>query len=63
MTAPLSLGLHLLLGIAGGVAVGGGVIALFVVLDIIPGWRSSPPPTTRFTGMKAPWSAVRCWER
>ncbi|WP_238650103.1 stage V sporulation protein AB [Paenibacillus piscarius] len=36
MTAPLSLGLHLLLGIAGGVAVGGGVIALFVVLDIIP---------------------------
>ncbi|MFF2910085.1 stage V sporulation protein AB [Paenibacillus sp. NPDC057934] len=36
MTAPISLGINLLLGIAGGIAVGGGVIALFVVLDIIP---------------------------
>ncbi|KTD87111.1 stage V sporulation protein AB [Paenibacillus etheri] len=36
MTAPLSLGLNLLLGIAGGIAVGGGVIALFVVLDMVP---------------------------
>lgn len=36
MTAPVSLGIHLLLGIAGGIAVGGGVIALFIVLDVIP---------------------------
>ena len=36
MTAQISLGLNLLLGIAGGIAVGGGVIALFVVLDMIP---------------------------
>ncbi|MDQ0194507.1 stage V sporulation protein AB [Paenibacillus wynnii] len=36
MTAPISLGLTLLLGIAGGVAVGSGVIALFIVLDMIP---------------------------
>ncbi|NGM81547.1 stage V sporulation protein AB [Paenibacillus sp. 7124] len=36
MTAPVEVGLNLLLGIAGGIAVGGGVIALFVVLDMIP---------------------------
>ncbi|MFD1774095.1 stage V sporulation protein AB [Paenibacillus rhizophilus] len=36
MTAPIEVGLNLLLGIAGGIAVGGGVIALFVVLDMIP---------------------------
>ncbi|WP_410514749.1 stage V sporulation protein AB [Paenibacillus sp. BR2-3] len=36
MTAPISLGLNLLLGIAGGIAVGSGVIALFIVLDMIP---------------------------
>lgn len=36
MTAPITLGVNLLLGIAGGIAVGGGVIALFVVLDMIP---------------------------
>ncbi|WP_150270939.1 stage V sporulation protein AB [Paenibacillus tepidiphilus] len=36
MTAPIMLGLHLLLGIAGGIAVGGGVIALFIVLDMVP---------------------------
>ncbi len=36
MTAPIALGLNLLLGIAGGIAVGGGVIALFVVLDMVP---------------------------
>lgn len=36
MTAPIEVGLTLLLGIAGGIAVGGGVIALFVVLDMIP---------------------------
>lgn len=36
MTAPISLGINLLLGIAGGIAVGGGVIALFVVLDMVP---------------------------
>lgn len=36
MTAPISLGLHLLLGVAGGIAVGGGVIALFIVLDMVP---------------------------
>lgn len=36
MTAPISLAINLLLGIAGGIAVGGGVIALFVVLDIVP---------------------------
>ncbi|MBT2290794.1 stage V sporulation protein AB [Paenibacillus albidus] len=36
MTAPISLGLNLLLGIAGGIAVGGGLIALFVLLDIVP---------------------------
>lgn len=36
MTAPITLGLNLLLGIAGGIAVGGGVIALFVVLDMVP---------------------------
>lgn len=46
-----------------GIAVGGGVIALFVVLDIIPGWRSLPPPMTRFTGMRERWSAVPYWER
>lgn len=40
MTAQVSLGLNLLLGIAGGIAVGGGVIALFIVLDMVPGWRS-----------------------
>lgn len=36
MTAPISLGVNLLLGIAGGIAVGGGVIALFIVLDMVP---------------------------
>ncbi|QSF43312.1 stage V sporulation protein AB [Paenibacillus tianjinensis] len=36
MTAPILLGLHLLLGVAGGIAVGGGVIALFIVLDMVP---------------------------
>ncbi|WP_342436270.1 stage V sporulation protein AB [Paenibacillus sp. FSL L8-0436] len=36
MTAPITLGLNLLLGIAGGIAVGGGVIALFIVLDMVP---------------------------
>ncbi|AIQ59607.1 stage V sporulation protein AB [Paenibacillus borealis] len=36
MTAQISLGLNLLLGIAGGIAVGGGVIALFIVLDMVP---------------------------
>lgn len=36
MTAPLELGISLILGIAGGIAVGSGVIALFVVLDMIP---------------------------
>ncbi|QWU14692.1 stage V sporulation protein AB [Paenibacillus sophorae] len=36
MTAPIEVGLNLILGIAGGIAVGGGVIALFVVLDMIP---------------------------
>lgn len=36
MTAPISLGLNLLLGIAGGIAVGGGVIALIIVLDMVP---------------------------
>jgi len=36
MTAPIALGLNLLLGIAGGIAVGGGVIALFIVLDMVP---------------------------
>lgn len=36
MTAPITMGLNLLLGIAGGIAVGSGVIALFIVLDMIP---------------------------
>lgn len=36
MTPALSLFLSIFLGLAGGIAVGGGVIALFVVLDIIP---------------------------
>jgi len=36
MTAPIQLGINLLLGIAGGIAVGSGVIALFIVLDVIP---------------------------
>ncbi|WP_433946386.1 stage V sporulation protein AB [Paenibacillus sp. SN-8-1] len=36
MTPALSLLLSIFLGLAGGIAVGGGVIALFVVLDIIP---------------------------
>ncbi|GIP20171.1 MULTISPECIES: stage V sporulation protein AB [Paenibacillus] len=36
MTPALSLLILLFLGLAGGIAVGGGVIALFVVLDIIP---------------------------
>ncbi|WP_379129025.1 stage V sporulation protein AB [Paenibacillus sp. sgz500958] len=36
MTAPIMLGLNMILGIAGGIAVGGGVIALFIVLDMIP---------------------------
>ncbi|KAA9007418.1 stage V sporulation protein AB [Paenibacillus spiritus] len=36
MTPPLEVGITLLLGLAGGIAVGGGVIALFVVLDIVP---------------------------
>ncbi|RUT36132.1 stage V sporulation protein AB [Paenibacillus zeisoli] len=36
MTPALSLVLSIFLGLAGGIAVGGGVIALFVVLDIIP---------------------------
>ncbi|USB34721.1 stage V sporulation protein AB [Paenibacillus sp. YPG26] len=36
MTLALSWIFSLFLGLAGGIAVGGGVIALFVVLDIIP---------------------------
>ena len=36
MTAPIALGFTLLLGIAGGIAVGSGVIALFIVLDMVP---------------------------
>lgn len=36
MTAQIALGLQALLGLAGGIAVGGGVIALYVVLDMIP---------------------------
>lgn len=36
MTPALALLVILFLGLAGGIAVGGGVIALFVVLDIIP---------------------------
>jgi len=36
MTAPITFGITILLGIAGGIAVGSGVIALFIVLDMIP---------------------------
>lgn len=36
MNVLLELPVSLFLGIAGGIAVGGGVIALFVVLDMIP---------------------------
>ncbi len=36
MNAILGWTVQILLGIAGGIAVGGGVIALFIVLDMIP---------------------------
>lgn len=36
MTASLAVILFIFLGLAGGIAVGGGVIALFIVLDVIP---------------------------
>lgn len=35
-TTAFGLLVQILLGIAGGIAVGGGVIALFIVLDMIP---------------------------
>ncbi len=34
--SPLAAGLAIFLGLAGGVAIGSGVIALFIVLDMIP---------------------------
>ncbi|MBW4838699.1 MAG: stage V sporulation protein AB [Paenibacillaceae bacterium] len=34
--SPIAAGLAIFLGLAGGIAVGGGVIALFIVLDMIP---------------------------
>lgn len=36
MTQALSVGIQLFLGVACGIAVGSGVIALFIVLDMIP---------------------------
>lgn len=36
MISPWSAAVFIFLGLAGGIAVGGGIIALFIVLDVIP---------------------------